>query len=311
MEEDVQYPWVEEFRPQKVSDIIGDSEIIDKMKQFETEKSIPNLLLIGHAGTGKTTIAKVLANTICGKNNYLYINASERNNIDTVRTDILNYCGTASFDTNIKIIILDEFGGMTIQAQRSLKAVMEEYSKNTRFILTENSENKIIDPIKSRCQRFDFTTTNKAQIAKRCYEILNTKKIKLKGSKEDVINSIKKLVNDFYPDIRLTIQNLQKFSLNGEFNYNNVSIVTNSNLIEFIKKYDVKSIREQILKTTTDYSILYNYIFENVKNISTNSDKICAIILLISEYMYRHTTHINSEINFIACILEIINILKE
>lgn len=264
-------------------------------------------------GTGKSSIAKILAKNICGENNYLNINASERNNIDTIRTDVINYCSISAFNDNIKIIILDEFDGMTIQAQRSLKAVMEDYAQNTRFILTSNSENRIIEPIQSRCQKYQFNGANKVNIAKKCFEILNKKKIKPKTNKEDMIEGVKGIVNSCYPDIRLTINTLQKFSVNNEFFYNeslkNESVKTT--LIEYIKNGKIKSIREEILTTTVDYKLLYDIIFDNTKEITENQEKIGGIILIVSEYMYRHPTHLNSEINFVACLIEIRNLIKE
>lgn len=313
MNEDVSYPWTEEFRPKTIEELIGDEILLKKLEEYILTKSIPNLLFTGNAGTGKTSIAKILAKNICGEDNYLNINASERNNIDTIRTDVINYCGMMSFNDSIKIIILDEFDGMTIQAQRSLKAVMEDYALNTRFILTSNSENRIIEPIQSRCQKYEFLGASKLSIAKKCLEILNKKKIKPKTTKEELVEGVKGIVNVCYPDIRLTINNLQKFSMGGEFYYNESmkNETIKSTLIDYIKNGKIRSIREEILTSTVDYKLLYDIIFDNVKEITENQEKIGGIMLLVSEYMYRHPTHLNSEINFVACLVEIRNLLRE
>jgi len=307
---DLEYPWTEEFRPSKIEEVIGNEHLINKLNEYLSSKSIPNLLLVGHAGTGKTTIAKILADTICGKKQYLSINASERNNIETIRSDVIQYCSTSGFGTEIKIILLDEFDGMTIQAQRSLKAIMEDYAKTTRFILTANTENKIIDPIQSRCQKYEFFSASKNSIIKKCFEILKSKKIKIKNSKEEVVDAVKSIVNKCYPDIRLTINNLQKNCVNGEFVYDKTSINNKDTLIKYIKESDIKSIREEILNTTVDYLELYNFIYLNIKDITQNPEHGAGVILMISEYLYRHSTHLNSEMNFTACLIEIRNILK-
>lgn len=313
MDEDISFPWTEEFRPKTIEEIIGDEQLLGKINEYIQTKSIPNLLFSGPAGTGKTTIAKMLAKIICGEDNYLNINASERNNIDTIRTDVLNYCSMSSFNDSIKIIILDEFDGMTVQAQRSLKAVMEDFAKTTRFILTTNHENRIIDAIKSRCTKFSFAGSSKASIAKKCFEILGKKKIKAKDSKESMIEGVKGIVNSYYPDIRLTINTLQQFSKNGEFSYNEAAKndAIEENLIKYIKEGKIRNIREEILNSNVDYKLLYDIIFDNIKQLTEKQEKIGGLIILVSEYMYRHPTHLNSEINFVACLVEIVNLLKD
>ena len=117
--DDVNYPWVEEFRPKRIEDVIGAEHLVGKMNEFIAAKSIPHLFFVSSPGTGKTTVAKILGNEICGKDNYLYINASDRNNIETIRSDVVSYCGTMGFgDNGVKIVILDEADGLTPQAQR-------------------------------------------------------------------------------------------------------------------------------------------------------------------------------------------------
>lgn len=309
--EDKSYPWVEEFRPSKIEQVIGAEHLIDKMNEYISQKSCPHLLFGGSAGVGKTTVAKILAKNISGANNYIYINASDRNNIDTIRIDVGTFCSTMAFENSLKIVILDECDGMTPQAQKSLRAVMEEFAKNCRFILTCNYDNKIIEALKSRCQQFEFRGASKNDIAKRCASILKTKGIELT---EDVKKDLASLVKKFYPDIRATINNLQKFTKDGKFKFLTEAIKdeTVDLLIAHLKAGKIRSIREEILAgTSPDWASLYNALYSQKHILTEDTDKQCTIVMCVAEFLYKHSFVLIPEINFTACLLEILNILKK
>lgn len=307
MTTDINYPWVEEFRPEKIEDVIGASDLVDKMNEYIKNKSLPHLLLLGSPGVGKTTIAKILAKAISG-DEYIYINASDERGMDTIRTKVQDFCSVASM-SDLKIVILDEADGLTLDAQKILRAVTEMYAKTCRFILTANYENKILEPVKSRFQIFRFQQADKKDIAKRCCQILIKKGIQIT---QDVKNDIIKLVKTYYPDIRSTLNNLQRCSNGTEFKFTEVDNRNelNKKLIEYIKTKKIRAIREEILQTSTDYDVLYNYIFQNIKEITENPDKCSAILVYLADYQYKNILHVNRELNFLACLLEILDVLK-
>lgn len=326
MTSDTNYPWVEEFRPIALKDVIGAEPLVNKLTEFINSKSIPNLLFLGPPGTGKTTVAKILANQIAGEDAYIYINASDERGMDTIRSKVQDFCAVASF-SDLKIIILDEADGLTIDAQKVLRAVTEQYAKTCRFILTANYESKLIDPVKSRFQIFNLEKASQRNICIRCLQILKAKNVNITVvteeekkealeknvpiNKVDTKTEITRLVKYYYPDIRSVINNLQRGTINSVFTFSNNtdSKKTYDNLVTFVAEKRIKDIREQILSTTTDYDSLYDVLYERIKEITNDNDKARDIILYLAEYQYRNSTHANRELNFIACLLEITKVI--
>ena len=196
--------WIEKYRPKVLGDIVLNSETRQIIDSFKLKSEIPNLLLIGIQGIGKTSLAKILVNDILNCQ-YLYINASDENGIDTIRNKVVGFAKTKSIDGNIKAIILDEVDGISLEAQKALRNTMEEFSSNTRFILTGNFKHKIIQALQSRCQELNMVPPIES-IAKRVLQILKAENIKYSEShKKSLVNLIKKL----YPDLRKIINELQ------------------------------------------------------------------------------------------------------
>ena len=185
--------WVEKYRSQKLEDYVGNDHLKDVMAKYIASNDMNNMIFYGPAGTGKTTLAKLLVNNLDCE--YLYINASDERGIETIRDKVSGFASTMSFKP-LKVVILDEADFLTIQAQASLRNVIETFSKSTRFILTCNYVERIIDPLQSRCQVLKIVPPSKGEVANHIFKVL---------SKENVQHStdhLKDLVNQYYPDVR-------------------------------------------------------------------------------------------------------------
>jgi replication factor C small subunit len=206
--------WVEKYRPQTLKDYIGNDLLKEKVQSYLDNNDVPHLLLYGKAGTGKTTLAKIIAQTI--ECDMMIINASDENNVETVRNKVKNFASGAGFK-GFKIIILDEFDYMTPNAQAILRNLMETFSRHTRFILTCNYHEKIIEPILSRCQTFAVNPPSKKEVAVHVTEILNKE-----GIRYDV-KDVADIISSFYPDIRRVMNTCQLQSSKGELKVNKQS----------------------------------------------------------------------------------------
>lgn len=289
--------WVEKYRPKTLDEVIIDQNSLVILKSYIERKNIPHLLFSGTAGLGKTTCAKILAREIASKDDRLYINASDETSIEVIRGKVKTFCATASFG-DIKIVILDEFDGMSANAMSMLRNTMEEFSSHCRFIMTCNYLERVIDPIKSRCQVFDFSGTDRQVIARKCMHILINENIDYSEEKEHIVTIVKK----FYPDIRKIFNCLQQCSATGKFKYienKSNSKETQDLLIRYIKEKDIKKIVKELLGPGVDYQPLYSAIFNRIDEFGlTDQIKRIHAMTLIADRMYRHSTSIDVEINF-------------
>ena len=220
--------YVEKYRPKQLSEFIGHDGLKKQIQHFLDKKDIPNLLFYGEAGGGKTSLAKLIVEEL--QADHIYINASDKNGIEFVREEIIPFASAMSFSASgLKIVILDEYDNTTIQAQSALRNVIETYSKNTRFILTCNYLNKLIDPIKSRFHSFKIGSSSKKDIAHRLVEILNNENIKY--DKKDIAS----VIHGHYPDFRRILNEIQGNIINGELTLSSDFSGINENLLQDIK----------------------------------------------------------------------------
>jgi replication factor C small subunit len=296
--------WVERYRPSGLEGYVGNEHIIEKVKIYIENNDVPHLLLYGDAGTGKTTLAKIIVNAIdC---DYLYINASDERGIDTLREKIRGFAASAGF-RGWKLVILDEADFLTPAALAALRNLMETFSKNTRFILTCNYPEKIIDPIQSRCQTFEIIPPSKKDVAKRLNEILVTEGIQFE------MQDLAVIVNSGYPDIRRVINAAQRQVINGKLVIDKQSSIESTyseKIVDILKSgADTKSKFTQIRQILADskvrdYTKLYSTLYERVDEYAGN--KVGTTIVNIAEAQYKDSLVVDKEINVMAMFVNIL-----
>jgi len=292
--------WVEKYRPQTLEEYVGNEVIKNKISDYLNQGSIQNLLLHGVAGTGKTTLAKLIANNLnC---DLLYINASDERGIDTIREKIIPFASSMGFG-DVKIVILDEADYITPQAQATLRNTMESFSGNTRFILTCNYLERIISPLQSRCQTLEIKPPSKQDVAYRCVDICKEEKI-------DIDNiALKTIVNAYYPDIRKIINTIQGSVVNYVVKLDESSLKNdlNDQIIQALSTQSKLSDIRQILADSgsREFDNLFKALYDNTTKFTSNEG---AAILIIAKYQYEYTFVLEKEICVAAMLNELLNI---
>jgi len=299
--------WVERYRPVSLENYIGNEHLKTKVSKYISTGDIPHLLLHGKAGTGKTTLAKLLVSNIdCDQ---MYVNASDENNVETVRNKIKMFASSVGFK-DLKVIILDECDFLTPNAQAALRNLMETFSKHCRFILTCNYVERIIDPIQSRCQSFQIIPPSKKEVAIHTSSILNTEGISFDN--EQIVT----MVNSSYPDIRRIINAVQRNIVDNNLIVDTESLVQNDYKLQVLeilqtqdKKNAFKNLRQLLADSQIrDYADLFRLLYDEVD--SYGKGHIAEVILTIAKYELSDAQVVDKEINAMAMLIEILNTIK-
>ena len=297
-----EFLWVQKYRPQTIADTILSSELKTTFQQFVDQKNVPNLLLTGTAGVGKTTVAKAMCEQLGA--DYIVINGSMNGNIDTLRTEIMQFASSISFTGGRKYVILDEADYLNPQStQPALRNFMEEFSKNCGFILTCNFKNRIIEPLHSRCTVIDFkiAKSDKAKLAaqffKRLCQILDKEEVEYDAK------VVAELVNLHFPDWRRIINECQRYAATGRIdsgilaNFNEESF---KQLLTLMKSKDYKGVRKWVgensdIDATQFFRAFYDAAWEHVAD-----NSVPGVVITLGEYQYKHSFVADPEINIMA-----------
>ena len=299
--------WVEKYRPHKIEDCVLPANLKDTFQKFVDDKNIPNLLLSGGAGVGKTTVARAMLDEL--KADSIIINGSMNGNIDTLRHDIRNFAGTVSFMEGRKYVILDEADYLNANStQPALRNFMEEFSNNCGFILTCNFKNRVIPPLHSRCAVIEFKITGKdkqtlaGQFLERACGILELEQVQF--DKKVVAEVLMK----YFPDWRRVLNELQRYSAIGVIDtgiLSHVADVDTKELLGYLRDKDFKSMRSWVaLNSDIDPSVLYRKLYESM-NAFLDKNYVPQFILTLGDYQYKSAFVVDQEINTVAFLTQV------
>ena len=298
--------WCERYRPKSIDDCILPTSLKETFSEMVDKKQIPNLLLSGGPGVGKTTVAKAMLESLnC---DYIVINGSMNGNIDTLRNEIKDFASTISFTTTRKFVILDEADYLNAQStQPALRNFMEEYSKNCGFILTCNFKNRIIDPLHSRCSVVEFKIDRNdkpklaAKFMKRLDYILTSENVKYDKK------VVAEMIMNYFPDWRRVINELQRYSVVGEID---VGILSNfgddsvNKLIGFLKNKQFENMRKWVAENQLDTTSLFRKLYDLSSKVMKNTS-IPQLAITLADYQYKAAFVADHEINLVACLTEV------
>jgi DNA polymerase III delta prime subunit len=302
-----EFLWVEKYRPNRLEDCILPDELKNTFQQFINQQNIPNLLLSGSAGVGKTTVAKAMLEELGA--DYIVVNGSLHGNIDTLRTEIMNFATTVSFSEGRKYVILDEADYLNPQStQPALRNFMEEYSKNCGFILTCNFKNRIIEPLQSRCSVIDFLFPKKlapslaGSFFTRVKTILDEEQVKYD---EKVLAEI---IQRHFPDWRRVLNELQRYSVSGIID---IGILSNSSqnafksLIALLKGKQFSDMRKWVAQNIdSDPTSIMRQLYDSSSEV-IKASSIPQLVLLIGEYQYKSAFVADQEVNLVAFLTQV------
>jgi DNA polymerase III delta prime subunit len=296
--------YVERFRPTELQYYVGNENVKETIQKYLDQGDIQNFIFYGSAGCGKTTLAKIIVKNLdC---DYLYINASDENGIDTIREKVKGFASSASWK-GIKVVILDEADFITIQGQAALRNVIETFSRSTRFILTCNFIERIIDPLQSRCQVLKIVPPSKTDVYNHLTWIL-ADQLSISYEPED----LKTLIVQYYPDMRKMLNVIQMSVKDDHIQLDKTVLTSNNYIKEVLKELTGKknwlTIRQIIADSNTkDFEELYRNLFEYSSKYAPGNEGSVAIIL--NEHLYQANFRIDKEINIASCIAKIIEVI--
>ena len=304
--------WVEKYRPTSIDACILPNSLKDSFSEFVKNKHIPNLILSGGPGIGKTTVAKAMVEEIGAT--WMMVNGSEESGIDALRTKIKNFASTVSLEGGRKYIILDEADYLNPQStQPALRGFMEEFHKNCGFILTCNYKNRLIEPLHSRCSVVDFIIA-KGDKPKLASDFFN--RVKMILSDENVKfdrKVVAELLNKYFPDWRRILNELQRYSASGQIDAGilvNLSEVNINELMVALKRQEFTNVRKWIVNNLDNdpvriYRRIYDSLYDNI-----DKSTIPHAVVILAEYSYKSAFVADQEINLLACFTEIMAQVK-